>query len=159
MNKSWWIVLLVLGPAYAAVGVVGYWLWWPLPPTLEVVYSHPLFCSQPCETREEAKLYQVAEVRSGTPYVWHYREIRINSQRVGAIRSSWQSGSFIWNSPQVATLGSEAGIYTRAVAIEPPTSSPTRDFTWRLSFHYDITPMREESIVFPPVKLRVISNK
>ena len=156
-RKQWLIVILLLGPVYTAAMVALYWLFWPMPPTLEVLYSHPLFCDRPCETREEANAYQIGQVPSGTPNVWHYREIKINAQRVGAIRSSWQSGSFIWNSPQIATLGSKPGTYTRSVALEPPTSSPTRDFTWRLSFHYDQTPLRNEDIAFPPVSLRVLA--
>jgi hypothetical protein len=157
-RRQWIVVAILLGPVYVAAAMMGYWLFWPMPPTLEVAYSHPLFCDRPCETREEAKQFQIAEVPSGTPYVWHYREIQINAQRVGAIRSSWQSGAFIWNSPQIATLGSEPGHYTRAVAVEPPTSSPTRLFTWRLSFHYDVTPMRTEDIAFQPVQLRVVAS-
>lgn len=152
------VVALLMGPLYVGAALVAYWLFWPMPPTLEVIYSHGLFCDRPCETREEAIQYQVEHVVSGDDNLWHYREIRINEQRVGAIRSSWQSGSFIWNSPQVATLGSPPGVYHRSVAVQPPTSNPTRDFEWRLSFHYDPTPMRNEVIEFPPVRLRVIAR-
>lgn len=158
MSKSWWIVVGLLGPAYAAAAVVGYWLLWPLPPTLEVVYSHPRFCSQQCETREDALRYQIDQVISGEESVYHYREIKINAQRIGAIRSSWQSGSFIWNSPQIATLGSPPGVYRRSIAVQPPTSNPTRDFIYQLSFHYHPTPLREENIEFPPVSLRVVAK-
>ena len=152
-------VMILLIPLYIAVGIIGVWLYWPTPPTIDVIYSHPLFCDRECDTREEAKQYQITSVLSGTPYVWHYREIQVNRQQVGAIRSAWQSGSFIWNSPQIATLGSKPGRYVRSVAIEPPTSNPTRDFTWNAAFHYDATPMRKEDIAFPPVTLRVIANK
>jgi hypothetical protein len=157
-RKQWIIVAILLGPVYAAALMMGYWMLWPMPPTVEVLYSHPLFCDRPCESREEAARYQIAAVPSGTPYVWHYREIQINARRVGAIRASWQSGAFIWNSPQIATMGSSPGRYVRSVAIEPPTSNPTRDFTWTLSFHYDVTPMRNEKITFPQVKLRVVAR-
>ena len=156
-RKQWLLVAMLLGPVYVTAAMAAYWLFWPMPPTMEVLYSHPQFCDRPCETRDEAQRYSVLEVPSGTQYVWHYREIRINAQRIGAIRSSWQSGAFIWNSPQIATLGSKPGHYTRSVAIEPPTSNPTRNFVWNLSFHYDATPLRNEEIVFPPVYLRVLA--
>ena len=159
MTRSSWIVVGLLGPAYATAVVVAYWWLWPLPPTIEVLYSHSHFCSQQCETREEAQKYQIEHVVSGEDVVWHYREIKINAQRVGAIRSSWQSGAFIWNSPQIATLGSPPGVYHRSVAVQPPTSNPTRDFAYQLTFHYDLTPMREESIEFPPVRLRVVAKQ
>lgn len=156
-RRQWLIVAALLGPVYVAAMLTAYWMFWPMPQTLEIIYSHPLFCDRPCETREEARMYQVGEVASGTPLVWHYREIQINAQRVGAIRSSWQSGAFVWNSPQIATMGSEPGIYLRSVALEPPTSNPTRDFIYRLAFHYDQTPLRNEEIQFPPVQLRVLA--
>lgn len=158
MRREKLVVALLLGPLYAGAAIIAYWLFWPMPPTLEVIYSHPQFCSQPCETREEAARYQVNAVDSGTENVWHYREIKINARRIGAIRSSWQSGSFIWNSPQIATLGSAPGIYHRSVAVQPPTSNPTRDFNWQLSFHYDLTPLRSEDIAFPLVRLRVVAR-
>ncbi len=157
-GRQWVVVGVLLGPVYAAALLGAYWAWWPLPPTIEVLYSHPYFCDRPCETREEAQRYQVYSVMSGDDEVWHYREIKVNAQRLGAIRASWQSGSFIWNSPQVATLRSPPGIYHRSVAVQPPTSNPTRDFAYQLSFHYELTPMREESIEFPPVRLRVIAH-
>lgn len=156
--RQWIIVGSLLGPLYVAALLGAYWLWWPLPPTMRLIYSHPYFCDRPCETREEAQLYQVQEIQSGTDPVWHYREIQIGTQRFGAIRSSWHSGAFVWNSPQVATLGSEPGFYRRAVAVTPPTSAPTREFTWHLAFLYRVTPMREEEIEFPPVHLRIIAR-
>jgi hypothetical protein len=157
-RNQWLLVCALLGPVYAAAIAIAYWLYWPMPPTIQIIYSHPKFCYKPCENRNEAIQYEVDEVSSGTQYVWHYREIRINHQRIGSIRSSWQSGAFIWNSPQVATMGSETGVYLRATAVEPPTSNPTRDFVWKMSFHYDVTPLRNEDIVFPPVTLRVVKT-
>ena len=152
------MMMVLLIPLYVAAGVLGYWIFWPMPPTLQIIYSHPKFCYKPCENRNEAIQYEVDEVTSGTQYVWHYREIRINHQRIGSIRSSWQSGAFIWNSPQVATMGSVPGLYARASAVEPPTSNPTRDFVWKMAFHYDVTPLRNEDISFPPVTLRVVKT-
>ena len=159
MNRRQWIVVLaILAPLYGAAGQLAYWAFWPLPPTVEVVYSAPWFCSQPCFSRAEAEALQVREIQSGTPLVWHYREIKVNSSQVGTIRSTWAAGGFIWNSPSSPTLGSKPGLYARSVAIQPPTSNPTRDFIWRTAFHYEVTPLRSEIIEFPDVGLRVVAK-
>ena len=156
---QWLGVLVLLGPGYAAAMIAAYWAWWPIDPTIRVIYSHPMFCSEPCATREEATMFQVVAIPSGTPNVWHYREIEVTAERVGAIRSVWISGGFIWNSPQIPTIGSKPGVYVRSVAVIPPTSNPTRDFIWSTAFIYNITPMREEEIEFPDVHLRVVATK
>lgn len=154
-RRQWLVVAAMLGPVYVAATLGGYWLWWPMDPTMRVLYSHPLFCSEPCATREEAQRLQVMSVPSGTPNVWHYREIEITAERIGTIRSVWMSAGFIWNSPQIPTMGSRPGKYHRAVAVVPPTSNPTREFIWSTAFHYHVTPLREELIEFPDVKLTI----
>lgn len=156
--RQWMGVVALLGPVYVAAMIGAYWTWWPLEPTIRVIYSHPMFCSVPCLTREEAQQHQVASIVSGTPYVWHYREIQVTASRIGAIRSVWVAGGFIWNSPQIPTMGSPPGVYARSVAVVPPTSNPTRDFVWKTAFTYSPTPMRDETIEFPDVNLRVVAN-
>ena len=157
-RRQWCVVLAILTPLYAAAGLLAYWALWPIQQTMEVLYSHPFFCSAPCFTRDEAQELQVREVPSGTQYVWHYREIKVNAERVGTIRSTWVAGGFVWNSPASPTLGSRPGTYARSVAIQPPTSNPTRDFVWKTAFHYEVTPLRSEVIEFPDVHLRVVAR-
>jgi hypothetical protein len=49
------------------------------------------------------------------------------------------------------------GCYSRSFNIRVPTTSPTRDFTYRVTWVYDLNPLASAEIEMPSIELRVFA--
>ena len=149
---------LLLSPWFVlATGVpaVAYWLLEPAP--MELVYVHPLFVSHEVGTREEAKAAEVHAVRGGA-VVYRFIEYTVKRPYTAKTSRAWVTKAMVWNAPDFSTvLSREPGHHHRSVAIDVPTSSPTRDMQFVQTLSIPVNWLRTVEIEYPPIPLRVLS--
>jgi len=153
--RSHLTLVLLLFPLYASLGVSIYWLWFDNKSPLMVEYAHPLFVSRPVQTKVDALAYQISEGNSGQE-VWAYREVCMSRTMAGDGRPRWESGSFAWGAPTRAFQLS-AGCHNRSTPVELPTTSPSRNFTYRGEVVFDLNPLTTVRTEYPAITVRVLS--
>lgn len=145
------------GVPWALALLLGYWALEPVP--LRVTYVAPLFSSQPVDSRASADAYAISEVVGGST-VWRYVEYCVDRPFTGEIRRSWVNPAMVWAAPDLPTaLSRTQGCSRRSIAVEVPTSNPTRMFEFVQRLRIQVNPVRTVEIDYPPITLRILANK
>ena len=143
-----WLLVLILTP----VGV--YWLTEETP--LEINYVAPLFSSQEVFTREEAEQHAITKVYGGQT-VWRYVEYCVKEPFRGTSRRSWLGEAIVWPAPDLPLqLSKVVGCKSASIAVDVPSSSPTRKFNFMQEISIHLNPLRTASIDFDPIPLIIL---
>lgn len=139
------------------VPVIFWWLFEP--PPVELKYVAPHFSDRPVESREEAARHTVVAVRGGQE-VYRYVEFCVHRAFVGTARRSWVNSAMVWHAPDVPTaLSREVGCRSASIAVEVPTSNPSRTFKFVQAMEVTVNPIRTDVIEYPPIPLTILANK
>jgi hypothetical protein len=137
--------------------LIAWWTFEPLPLTVD--YVHPLFVDRPVASREFAKEHEIEAVKGGS-VVYRYIEYTIHRPYTATAHRAWVNDSMVWNAPDFATvLTHDVGHHHTSVAVNVPTSSPTRTFNFVQSLTVRMNFMRDEKITYPPIPLTILDNK
>jgi hypothetical protein len=146
-----------VGLLVLVVPVTFWWLFEPVP--VELRYVAPSFSSVPAATRDEADKTAVMAVTGGTT-VYRYVEYCVRRPFVGTARRSWVNSALVWHAPDVpTTLSRQTGCRSASVAVETPTSSPSRSFLFSQSIEIDTNLLRTDRIEYPPIPLTILATK
>lgn len=146
---------LALTP-WAILGLGIYWMLEPSP--LVVKYVAPHFASVPVESRADADEFAVTEI-SGGQTVYRYLEYCVYRPFSGTAHRSWVNQSMVWPAPDLPTaLSRTVGCDKRSIAVQVPTSNPTRTFDFVQRLHIEINPLRTIEIDYPPIRLTILAN-
>jgi hypothetical protein len=144
-----WAILFAAAPVFA------YWWWEPTPLTIE--YTSPLFSREPVRTRDAAQYAAVSQIAGGST-VYRYIEYCVHKPFSGRIQRAWVGSAIVWPAPDTTTTVSTAvGCTSNSFAVEVPTSSPSRTFSYRQTMHIGVNPIRTDTIEYPPIALRILS--
>lgn len=139
----------------AALPVMVYWQFESMPITIQ--YTAPYFSSEPARTRDAANSSAVVQAPGGAT-LYRYVEYCVHRTFVGRIQRAWVGSAIVWPAPDVSTATSDdVGCFARPMAVEVPTSSPTRNFQYVQRMYVQVNKMRTEPIEYPPIPLRILS--
>lgn len=155
IGKFWlalpWL-LLALG-----VPVLAWWAFEPVP--LEIKYVAPAFLSRPVVDRQDAMTAMVTEVRGGAT-LWRYVEYCVKRPFDATTHRAWVGKALVWHAPDLPTVLSRTeGCFAANLAVEIPTSSPTRSFKYVHRMTIDMNPLRTETIEYAPIALTILDGK
>jgi hypothetical protein len=146
-----WIIL-VLG-----LPIVAWWLLEPVPIRIEYVATH--FLSRPATDRRDAEQVAVMEVRGGST-VYRYVEYCVLRPFEATSNRAWVGQALVWPAPSVPTaLSRTPGCMAANMAVEVPTSSPTRTFQFVQTMRIPMNPIRTETIEYAPIPLTILDAK
>jgi len=133
-------------------------VWWALEPLpMKPLYVAPRFTSVPVVSKAEAEQYAIDEAVGGT-VVYRFSEGCIDRRFTGTMRRAWVNAALVWHAPDLPTVLSEQErCFAASMAIEVPTSSPSRSFTYVHELVIDLNPLRDGVIKYPPIPLRILS--
>lgn len=152
-TRQWLIVTALLFPPWAAFMVQVFWFVDPATP-MEIVYQHDAFLGRPAFNREDAKKFELHDVDSGQA-VWIYREVCMDGSHSGTVQARWIAGAFEWASPERPVVNDEKFCGARSSNLIAPTSSPTRTFTYKAQFVFEVNPLRTVIVNAPPINVTV----
>lgn len=147
---------LALTP-WAILGLGIYWMVEPVP--VRVVYVAPQFAIAPVTSRAEASEFAITEAHGGST-VWRYIEYCVDRPFSGTVHRSWVNESMVWHAPDLPTaLSRDVGCGSRSIAVQVPTSNPTRTFQFVQKLDIEVNPLRTVEIDYPPIRLTILANK
>jgi hypothetical protein len=150
------VVGALLIPPWSVFLLACYWTFIDNEPPIVVRYEHPLFLSEPAQDRVEAERFSVREVASGKR-VYVYREICMDGQHDGTLRSVWESKSFVWPAAERAYYNPTRECQRRNDEVLAPSSNPTREFLYRAWWVFDVNPLTTVNIPARQIPLRVLA--
>ncbi len=107
-----------------------WWLFEPMP--VRVEYVAPAFLSRPAVNREDALAAYVYEVKGGS-IVWRYVTYCVSRPFEATTHRAWVGKALVWHAPDLPTMLSRVpGCFDVNLAVEVPTSSPTRRFDFTI---------------------------
>ena len=136
-------------------------LWWYLEPVpVTVTYVAPAFLTQPVGSREEAARYYTYEATGGQT-LWRWVEACVSKPiNDGASHRSWVGSALVWHAPDLPLfMAGKEGCWAGSVAVEVPTSSPARKFSFRQWITVQTNPFRLDRIEFDPLPLLIRDSK
>ena len=133
-------------------------VWWLVEPApLALVYVSTKFVDRPVESREEAQKRAVTAVAGGT-MVYRYVEFCVRKAFSGTARRAWVNTAMVWPAPDVPTaLSREIGCRHTNIAVEVPTSNPTRTFVFVQTMEIEVNPLRTAIIEYSPIQLTILA--
>ena len=146
-----WLILALGLP------LLGWWLFEPTPIRIEYVAPH--FLSRPATDRRDAEQVAVTAVRGGST-VYRYVEYCVSRPFEATSNRAWVGQALVWPAPSVpTTLSRTPGCMAANMAVEVPTSSPTRTFQFVQTMSIPMNPLRTEVIEYAPIPLTILDNK
>jgi hypothetical protein len=146
-----WIIIII------GVPLVAWWLLEPVPVTVN--YVAPTFLSRPAMDRREAESVAVTSARGGS-VVYRYVEYCVTRAFEATSHRAWVGEALVWPAPNVpTTLSRTPGCFAANLAIEVPTSSPTRTFKFVQTMSIPMSPIRTEVIEYAPIPLTILDSK
>lgn len=135
-------------------------VWWLLEPVpLKIEYVHPLFLSRPAMDRNDASSVEVIAVRGGST-VFRYIQYCVSRPFEGTSHRAWVGKALVWPAPDLpTTLSRVPGCFAANLAVEVPTSSPTRTFSFVQTMSIPINPLRTDVVEYAPIQLTILDNK
>ena len=158
MARNWVrLAVLMLPWAILAGGIPLLLFWWLEPVPVSINYVAPSFLSEPAGSREDAAQHYINEVAGGAT-VWRYVEYCVTKPYSGTSRRSWVGNALVWHAPDLPTQFSRTiGCGAFSVAVDVPTSSPSRDFAFVQRLEVPVNPLKTVEIEYPPIPLRILS--
>ncbi len=151
---SHWTLYAFAALCWVSVPVLLVMAFEPVP--LTVAYVAPAFISHPVNHRPAADEY-VFETPGGVT-LWRYVEACVSRPFNGDAHRSWVAPAFVWNVPVLPTVMSRTpGCHNLSIAVEVPTSSPSRDFQFVQHIEVEVNVLRTANVDFPPIPLRILS--
>jgi hypothetical protein len=132
-------------------------LWWAFEPVpLEVNYVSPHFLSRPAIDRNDAETAAVTEAVGGR-VLYRYVSYCVSRPFTATAHRSWVGKALVWPAPDLPTMLSRTpGCFETNIAVEIPTSSPSRSFSFVQTMSIEMSPIRTEVIQYPPIPLRIL---
>lgn len=153
-----WLKLL----AWVPVGIVCVFtpliLWWALEPSpLKIEDVATYFTDRPVESMEEAQKHAVQAI-SGGSVVYRFVQYCVRRPFQGTAHRSWVNSAMVWHAPDVPTqLSRDEGCRHANIAVEVPTSNPTRSFFFVQKMEIYVNPLRAREIIdYPPIPLTIL---
>ena len=154
-RRFWFMLYLPWAILVSALPVLVYFQFESMPITIQ--YTAPYFSSEPARTRDAAAASAVMQAPGGVT-LYRYVEYCVHRPFVGHIQRAWVGSAIVWPAPDVSTATSdEIGCFARPMAVEVPTSSPTRSFQYVQRMYVHVNKIRTEPIEYPPIPLRILS--
>lgn len=139
---------------WATIPIALFLVFEPVP--LEVKYVSPAFIREPSDSRPDPSQY-VYETAGGVT-LYRYLEVCVSRPFSGTAHRSWVYKAFIWHAPDLPTVMSRyPGCRSQSVAVDIPTTTPSRDFQFVQTMDIDVNILRNAKIDFAPIPLRVLS--
>ena len=134
--------------------------WWMLEPApLAVNYVAPAFLSQPAQTREEAARYYVTESEGGG-VLFRFISYCVSRPFTATAHRVWVGRALAWSAPDLPTyLSRTPGCYDASIAVDIPTSSPTRRFEFVQTLEIPLNPLRTTTVEFQPIPLTILNSR
>ena len=140
---------------FAALPALLFWSFEETP--VELIYTAPHFASKDVSSRAEAADYAVTQIAGGS-IVYRYVEYCVRKPVNGTIQRAWVGSAIVWPAPDVSTaVAGEIGCHQRSFAIEVPTSSPSRTFSFVQTMYVSVNQIRTDLVEYPPIPLRILS--
>lgn len=137
--------------------LIAWWLLEPVP--VQVSYVSPAFLSRPAMTRDDARGLHLTEVRGGST-VWRYVEYCVTKSFEATVHRAWVGKALVWHAPDLPTmLSREIGCGAANLAVEVPTSSPSRSFYFVQRMEIALNPLRTAVIEYAPIPLTILDGK
>ena len=135
-------------------------LWWLLEPMpVRVQYVHPHFLSRPAMDRSDASTVELLAVKGGTTVV-RYVEYCVTKPFEGTSHRAGVGKALVWQAPDLPTVLSRTpGCFAANLAVEVPTSSPTRTFSFVQTMSIPLNPLRTEVVSYAPIPLTILDSK
>jgi hypothetical protein len=155
IGKFWlftpWIILALGTP------LLGWWMLEPVP--LKINYVAPCFTSRPAINRDDALSACVDSIHGGT-VVFRFVSYCVSRPFEATSRRSWVGKAIVWPAPDLPTMLSRTpGCYEANIAVETPTSSPTRRFSYIQELQIPMSPVRTATISYSPIPLTILDSK
>ncbi len=155
LGRAWlltpWLILALGLP------LLGWWLFEPAP--IRIEYVAPQFLSRPATDRRDAEQVAVTAVRGGST-VYRYVEYCVSRPFEATSNRAWVGQALVWPAPSVpTTLSRTPGCMAANMAVEVPTSSPTRTFQFVQTMSIPMNPLRTETIEYAPIPLTILDTK
>jgi hypothetical protein len=146
-----WLLLLLGAPLV---------IWWMLEPApLRIEYVHPHFLTRPAMSRDDASTVEVLAV-NGNATIFRYVEYCVSRPFEGTSHRAWVGKALVWHAPDLPTMLSRVpGCFAANLAVEVPTSSPTRTFSYVQTISIPLNPLRTETIEYAPIPLTILDSK
>jgi hypothetical protein len=144
-----WLILTCGAPLIA---------WWMLEPVpLTINYVAPAFLTHEAKTREEAARYYVSEIEGGGT-LFRFVSFCVSRPFNATSHRSWVGKALSWPAPDLPTgLSRTPGCYDASIAVDIPTSSPTRKFAFVQTLEIPMNPIRTATIEFQPLQLTILA--
>ena len=155
VGKFWlalpWLILALGLPTLA---------WWMFEPSpLTINYVAPCFTSRPSVNRDDA-LTACVDSTVGGRVLYRYVDYCVSRPFEATSRRSWVSKSIVWPAPDLPTMLSRApGCFAANIAVEIPSSSPTRRFSYIQELVIPMSPIRTLTIPYSPIPLTILDSK
>jgi hypothetical protein len=155
-RNQWIMIIILLVPPWSMFLMAVYWVFWDDKPPVTLAYQHPKFLSGLATNRDEAKLFEIDTVKSGSP-VWVYREICVIRPYTGTVKAAWETASSSWPSPERPIEEKKIGCRVSPSYLLAPASNPSRTFDYRADLWTENNPLTVIRVELPPLRLRVIA--
>ena len=135
-------------------------IWWMVEPVpVTVNYVSPAFLSRPAADRHDAATVYLHET-AGNKTVWRYIEACVSKPFEATSHRSWVGKAIVWPAPDLpTTMSREVGCHAFNIAVEVPSSSPTRTFAFVQRLAIELNPIRTEVIEYTPIPLTILDSK
>jgi hypothetical protein len=152
------VLMLPWGLLLLGAPVLLWWTFEPVPVTIN--YVAPALLSHPARTREEAAKYYVSESVGGVT-LWRYVEACVHRPiHDGESHRAWVGSAMVWNAPSLPlTSAGRGGCWAQSIAVEIPSSSPSRDFGLHQWLIIRTNPIRTDRISYDVIPLRILDGK
>ena len=155
IGKFWlftpWIILAL------GIPLLGWWMLEPAP--LRIEYVHPHFLTRPAMSRDDASTVEVLAVRGNT-VIFRYVEYCVTRAFDATSHRAWVGKALVWHAPDLPTMLSRVpGCFAANLAVEVPTSSPTRTFSFVQTMSIPLNPLRTETVAYAPIPLTILDSK
>jgi hypothetical protein len=155
IGKVWlalpWIILA------CGIPTILWWMFEPIP--VRVDYVAPAFLSRPAINREDAASVYISEAKGGST-VYRYVSYCVSRPFEATTHRAWIGRALVWHAPDLPTMLSRApGCFDANLAVEVPTSSPTRTFSFVQRMEIQLNPLRTETVEYAPIPLTILDSK
>jgi hypothetical protein len=147
-----WLPWFIIG----TVVPVGAWVMLE-PSPIDIQYVHPKFVAHQVYSREEAEQAEITAARGGAT-VYRYLEYRVHRPFTATVLRSWTNNAMVWHAPTTSTgLTRTEGLHRATIAIETPTSAPSRNMQFVQHLHIPVNWARVVEYEYRPIPLRLLS--